>query len=68
MKWISGQLSPSFISTLKVIFQVPNPTYVERYLKKCEKLYIIEENTNHPVVKEGISYDVVKVNKEIQAE
>ena len=54
--------------TLKVIFQVPNPTYVERYLKKCEKLYIIEENTNHPVVKEGISYDVVKLNKEIQAE
>ena len=67
MKWFNGQLDPLFISTLRVIFQIPDTTYVERYLKTWEKLFILSQKSSHPLIRECISVDVIKFNKEIQA-
>lgn len=68
MKWITGQLQPSLASTLKVIFQVPNSTAVERYIKQWKKCYMAAECSTNPIEKEGISYEVMKLNKKIQAQ
>jgi hypothetical protein len=68
MIWPTHQLDPLLLSTLKVIFNVPNSKYVERYLKRWERLYKLSQKTSDPAVKEGISFDVAKLNKMVQAE
>ena len=68
MKWPTNQFDSLVLKTLKVIFYVPNSTRVERYLKRWEKIFMLSKKSENPLNREGLSFDMMKLNKEIQAE
>ena len=68
MKWTIGQAEPLIKNTLLVIFQVPHPTHVERYLKRWIATRKTMLRAQIPVEKESFAYEIMKLNKEIQAD
>lgn len=68
MKWPQGQLEPLMSSTLKVIFNVPNSTYVEKYLKRWKKHRECVLKVSSASEAEAFSFYFMKLNKEIQCE
>jgi hypothetical protein len=68
MKLLKGLAIPMLHESLKLIFLVPNPTNVERYLKKWSKLSFSLSRLPNDQEKESLYYEILKFNRQVQAE
>lgn len=68
MKFFSGYSEKLLTDTLGVIFNVPNTKWVGRYLRRWKVLQKELSMTKSEMEKQGLSFDIMKLNKEIQAE
>lgn len=67
MKFLENQAQPLLISTLKLIFLVPNTTQVERYLKNwIRHRQILQKSST--LNQESTYNDILKLNRRVQAE
>ena len=67
MKFFENQAQPLLISTLKLIFSVPNTTQVERYVKNWMRHSQAFQKSS-TLNQESMYNDILKLNRLIQAE
>lgn len=68
MKFLRAYSGKMLKNTLGVIFNVPNTKWVERYLRRWTKLQKEHIKRQNEMEKESLCFDIMKFNKEIQAE